>query len=96
MEDEAMKVMSTWSLKPGAIREAVNRFLAGEAAPREGVALLGRWHSVDISVGFSLYETDNAAALYEGAARWAEFLEIHTYIVVEDAEAGAAMTKVFK
>jgi hypothetical protein len=91
-----MKVMSTWSLKPGAIREAVNRFLAGEAAPHEGVTLLGRWHSVDISTGFSLYETDSPAALYEGAARWAEHLDLRTYVVVEDAEAGAAMAKVFK
>ncbi len=91
-----MKVMSTWSLKPGATREAVHRFLAGEAAPREGVTLHDRWHSVDISVGFSLYETNNSAALYEGAARWAEFLDIRTYLVVEDAEAGAAMARVFK
>jgi hypothetical protein len=92
----AMKVMSTWSLKPGAIREAVSRFLAGEAAPVEGVALLGRWHSIDLSTGFSLYETDSAAALYEGAARWAELLDIRTYVVVEDAEAGAGMAKHFK
>jgi hypothetical protein len=91
-----MKIMSTWSVRPGTIREAVNRFLAGEAAPHEGVTLLGRWHSVDISVGFSLYETDNAAALYEGAARWIEQIEIHNHLVVEDAEAGAAMAKVFK
>jgi hypothetical protein len=93
---KAMKVMSTWSLKPGAIREAAKRFLAGEAAPHEGVTLLGRWHSVDISCGFTLYETNSPAALIEGAARWAEFLDIRTYLVVEDAEAGAAMAKVFQ
>lgn len=91
-----MKIMSTWSLRPGSIREAVNRFLAGEAAPREGVTLLGRWHSVDTACGFTLYETDNPAALYEGAARWAEFLEIRVHLVVEDAEAGAVLAKVYK
>ena len=90
-----MKVMTTWSVRPETIREAVRRFLAGEAAPREGVTLLGRWHSVDLSVGFSLYETDNAVALLEGSARWVEYLDIETHLVVEDAEAGAVMAKVF-
>lgn len=91
-----MKVMSTWSVKPGAIREAVKRFLAGDAAPVEGVTLLGRWHSVDLSHGYSLYETDSPAALFAGSARWVELLDIETVLVVEDAEAGAAMAKTFK
>jgi hypothetical protein len=84
-----MKVMSTWSPRPGALQEAIQRFLEGEAAPVEGVTLLGRWHSVDSSIGFSLYETDNPAALHHGALRWVDLLEITTYVVIEDAEAGA-------
>jgi hypothetical protein len=91
-----MKAMSTWSVRPGSAREAVKRFLAGEAAPAEGVTLLGRWHSVDLSHGYSLYETDSPAALYEGAARWVELLDIETVLVVEDAEAGPALAKTFK
>lgn len=91
-----MKVMSTWATKDGAAREAVERFLAGDAAPIKGVALLGRWHAVDLSRGWSLYETDSAALLYEGSARWAELLDIETVLVVEDAEAGPALARVFK
>jgi len=91
-----MKVMSTWSVRPGSAREAVKRFLAGEAMPVEGVALLGRWHSVDLSHGYSLYETDSPGALYEGSARWVELLDIETTLVVEDAEAGPALAKTFK
>lgn len=84
-----MKVMSTWSAKPGALNEAIARFLKGEAAPVEGVTLLGRWHSVDSSIGFSLYETDSPAKLHAGALRWVNLLEMKTYVVIEDAEAGA-------
>jgi hypothetical protein len=90
-----MKVMTTWSVKDGAIREAVAKFLAGEAAPQPGVALLGRWHSVDLSAGFSLYETNDPAALYAGAAKWAELMDLQTMVVVEDGEAGAALAKIF-
>ena len=91
-----MKFMSTWTMIPGTVPEAVERFLAGEAAPQQGVTLLGRWHSVDCSGGFALYETDNPAALHKGAAKWADLLELNTVPVVEDAEAGANLASVFK
>jgi hypothetical protein len=91
-----MKFMSTWALVPGTVQEAVDRFLAGDAAPPEGVTLLGRWHNVDCSGGYSLYETDNLAALHKGALRWADLLEINTVAVIEDVEAGPNLTSVFK
>jgi hypothetical protein len=91
-----MKFMSTWALLPGTIKETVDRFLAGEGTPAAGVTLLGRWHNVDCSGGFALYETDNAAALHQGAAKWADLIEINTVAVIEDAEAGASLTAVFK
>lgn len=92
-----MKFMSTWTALPGALPEAVSRFLAGEAAPSEpDVKILGRWHSIDLSSGFTLYESDNPASMYKGAAKWADLLEINTVVVVEDAEAGAALASVFK
>ena len=91
-----MKVMSTWSLKPGAIREAVGRFLAGEATPGEGVTMLGRWHSVDLSVGYSLYEIDDPAALHRFAAPWAELLDLKTVLVIEDSEAGPNLALAYK
>ena len=91
-----MKFMTTWSLIPGSAKEAIGKFLAGEAAPQPDVKLLGRWHSVDGSGGWSLYETSNAAALHMGAAKWADLLEISTTAVIEDAEAGANFTGISK
>jgi hypothetical protein len=90
-----MKVLSSWNARPGTIKEAVGRFLANQGAPAPGVTLLGRWHKTDCSGGFSLFETNNPAALYEGAAAWADVLEVHTHVVIEDAEAGPVLAKIF-
>jgi hypothetical protein len=90
-----MKFMSTWALLPGSVSTAAQKFLEGAATPPAGVTLLGRWHSIDCSGGFALYETDNAAALHLGATRWADLLEITTVAVIEDAEAGPNLTSTF-
>ena len=90
-----MKFMSTWSLLPGSVRAAAEQFLAGGGQPAEGVKLLGRWHSADCSGGFALYETDSAAALHLGAAKWADLLEINTVAVIEDGEAGPNLVTTF-
>jgi hypothetical protein len=91
-----MKYMSTWTVLPGTLREAVDRFLAGQGAPPEGVTLLGRWHKADCSGGFVLFETANPSAFYESAAVWADVLEVHTVPVLEDAEAGPILAKIFQ
>ena len=90
-----MKVLSTWAVRPGAHKEAVSRFLSGGALPPQGVTLLGRWHKADASGGYSLYETDDPAALFATAAAWAEFLEIHSDLVVEDGDAAPVLARVF-
>jgi Protein of unknown function (DUF3303) len=91
-----MKFMTTWSSKPGALREAITQFLATGGAPAEGVTMLGRWHSIDLSVGFTLYETSDAAALYGTASPWAELLDMKIFAVIEDAEAGPLMAAAFQ
>jgi hypothetical protein len=91
-----MKFLATWSVRPGCLREAIDRFLAGQAQPLPGITPLGRWHKADFSGGFSLSETDNPSALYEFAAMWADVLEINSVLVIEDAEAAPVMAKVFK
>jgi hypothetical protein len=88
--------MSTWTIVPGTIREAVNRFLAGEAEPTEGVQLLDRRHRADCSGGFALYESENGAALFADVAHWCDVLTLHIVPVVEDEHAGAGFAKVFK
>ena len=87
-----MKVMVTWSAKSGeGLREAVRRFLAGGSAAEPGVKILGRWHSVDLSTGFTLYESVNAAAHYAAAAKWADVLDIKSCLVVEDSDVGPVL-----
>jgi hypothetical protein len=94
-EEGTMKFMETWTLIPGSVRAAAEQFLAGGGQEPEGVKLLGRWHNVDCSGGFSLYETNNAAALHLGASRWADLIELNVVAVIEDAEAGPNLTATF-
>ena len=91
-----MKFMTTWSFLPGVIPEAAERFLAGGGEPDAGVKLLGRWHNVDCSGGYALYETDDPVALYRGAAKWADLLELTNVAVIEDSAAGPALASIFK
>ncbi len=91
-----MKFMSTWALLPGSVRTAAEQFLAGGGLEGEGVTLLGRWHKADCSGGFSLYESNSAAALHLGAAKWADLISITTMPVLEDGEAGPNLVAVFK
>jgi hypothetical protein len=69
--------------------------LSGKTTPPAGVKVLGRWHKTDSSGGYALYETDNPAALFEYSASWADVLEIHSNVVVEDGEAGPALGRVY-
>ncbi|MFP5228125.1 MAG: DUF3303 domain-containing protein [Acidobacteriota bacterium] len=90
-----MKVMSTYSIRPGCVPEAVQRFLSGKATPPAGVKILGRWHKTDASGGYTLFETDNPATLFEFAASWTDVLDNHSNVVIEDAEAGPALAKAY-
>lgn len=89
-----MKFMTTWAILPGVRKEAVDRFLAGQAAPKEGVTLLGRWHKADCSGGYTLVESTNPLALFEDAAIWADVLDLHTTVVLDDEEVGPIVAKV--
>jgi hypothetical protein len=92
-EEVCMRVMSTFSVRPGCLKEVAARFLAGEGTPVEGVTMVGRWHKTDGSGGFVLYESDSPEALFNGAVKWGDVLEIHSSVVVDDNAAGAAMAK---
>ncbi|HWE87489.1 MAG TPA: DUF3303 family protein [Terracidiphilus sp.] len=88
-----MKFLVSYAIVPGAVKTAVGKFLAGEATPQEGVTLLGRWHRIDGSGGFSLYETNQLDQLYRGITKWAELLEFEVFPVLEDAEAGPILAE---
>ncbi len=91
-----MKFMSEWCVRPSVFRDAVARFLETQAAPPAGVKLLGRWHKADLTGGYSLYESDDPKAIYESAAEWTDLCEIRSSVVVEDADAGPVLAKLFK
>jgi hypothetical protein len=90
-----MLVMSTYTIRAGCVPEAASRFLSGKATPTTGVKILGRWHKTDSSGGYTLFEADDSAALYAFAASWADVLETHSSLVIEDAEAGPALAKIY-
>jgi hypothetical protein len=95
-EKRAMKFISVYSIPPGCLKEAASRFLKGEATPPAGIKLLGRWHRSDASGGYSLFEADSPAVMYEFAATWADVLDLHSNMVLDDSEAGPVLAKVFK
>jgi hypothetical protein len=90
-----MKLLVRWSLRPGAMKKAAQRFLAGEATAPEGVTLLGRWHKADGTGGYSLVETSNPTALYADAAKWTDELELSAEVVIEDGDAAPILAKAF-
>jgi hypothetical protein len=91
-----MKYITTWAALPGATAECVEKFLDGEAAPEPDVKVLGRWHKADASGGFSLSETDNPKSIYTSAIKWADLMEIHFDIVIDEADAGPILAAAFK
>jgi hypothetical protein len=90
-----MKIFSSYTLRPGCTAEAAKRFLAGQATPPAGLKLIGRWHKTDGTGGYSVFEAENLATVYEFSVSWTDVLEIHDHVVVEDAEIGPALARVF-
>ncbi len=86
-----MKYITYWSVRPGSMKEAARRFLAGEGQPPAGLKLLGRWHKADCSGGWTLTETNDPKTLYENAAFWSDVLEVYTHPVIEDDAAGPVL-----
>ena len=86
-----MKFISRWKVRPGKLAEAVDRFLTtGDPRP-EGVKSLGRWFRTDMQGGYHLVESEDATAIAQYSARWADILDIETSAVIEDAEAVSIM-----
>ena len=90
-----MKFMVVWKTVPGKYKAAVEQFLKTGGALPAGTKSLGRWHVPGSTLGWHPIETSDLTALAESAAEWAEVLELETYPVIEDAEAGAAAKKVY-
>ena len=86
-----MKFITTWTLRPGKIAEAVDRFLSTGDPKPDGLTSLGRWFRSDMQGGYHLFEAQDASVIARYSARWADLLEIETSAVIEDAEAISVM-----
>jgi hypothetical protein len=91
-----MKYMITWNLPHGTYKQTAERFLDTGAPLPEGLTSLGRWHSVDQKIGFHLVETNDGKALIQHAAEWKDLLDMTIVPVLDDAETGEAVSRVFK
>jgi hypothetical protein len=89
-----MKFITQWKVRPGKLSEAVDRFITSGDPKPEGVRSIGRWFRTDMQGGYHLIEAENAAAIAQYAARWADLLDLETCAVIEEAEAVPVMADV--
>ena len=88
-----MKFMITWKVPSANYKDAVARFLKTGGSLPAGLKMIGRWHTAD-GRGFLLVE-GTETALAENTVQWADLLEIEAAPVLDDAEAGAVLSKAF-
>lgn len=86
--------MIVWRTVPGKYKPAVEAFLKAGGPVPPGAKTVGRWHTPGSTLGWHLIEGD-LTAVAEHVAEWGDLLEIEVYPVIEDADAGAAASKVY-
>lgn len=89
-----MKYMATWTIQPGQAKPCAEAFLKSGATAPEGMEILGRWHAPGSAHGWALVQGD-ITAIGAHMAEWGQFLDIQVFPVVEDEQAGAALSKVY-
>jgi hypothetical protein len=94
-EESAMKFIVTFEFNPQGRNEAIARFLATGGPTPTGTTLLGRWTAADFSVGFVLVESDDVKSLTEFALGWTDQIVLKTIPVIEDAELGGLLQRLF-
>lgn len=89
-----MKIMLTWKVHPGKLREALTRF--ARITPDEETKALGpnlrvisRWHDLVRGRGVVLYECSSADALAALGLYWNDLLDVDICTVLDDAETRA-------
>ncbi len=89
-----MKIMVTWTIHPGKLREALTRF--ARMTPDEEKKALGsnlqvisRWHDLVRGRGVVIYECNDAKALAAYALHWNDIMEVDSGVVLDDAETRA-------
>lgn len=87
--------MISWKIAPGNHRAAAKAFLKSGAPAPKGLTLIGRWHGPGSVCGWALVEGEDATALAQHVAEWADLLEFQITPVIEDADAGQVLSKAY-
>jgi hypothetical protein len=87
-----MLYMTRWSIKEENFPAVIERFATADPQTPEGVTMLGRWHQMGSGDGFSLFETDDPAALARFVMAWGDLVDQEVCAVVEDAEIVKALS----
>ena len=87
--------MLSWRIACENHKAAGELFLQSGAPVPDGMQLIGRWHAPGSVTGWALVESDDPKAIYEHAGQWAALLELEATPVLEDAEAGEALARVY-
>jgi hypothetical protein len=90
-----MKFMISWKIPPGSHKPAAEGFIRSGAPPPPGLKMIGRWHAPGSGYGWALAEGDDATAVAQHVAEWANYLDIQVTPVIEDSEAAAALSKAY-
>ena len=90
-----MKFMVAWKILPGCHKPAAESFLSSGAPLPPGIASLGRRQAPGSAYGWLLVEGNDATALAQHVAEWANLLELQITPVIEDDEAASALSKAY-
>jgi hypothetical protein len=89
-----MKFILSWEMRPEKLQETINYwFTAGDQLPA-GVTHVARYHRADLSGGIHIVESNDAAAVAQYLAQWADKLDLEATAVIEDADAVTAYSKI--
>lgn len=96
-----MKFMLLYKIHPEKRQEALKGF--SQMSPDDDnadtgpqVKLIGRWHDVAHSKGVAIFESDDAAAIFNWALNWNPVLDLEISPVLDDAETRALGKKRFQ
>lgn len=90
-----MKFIAAWTIKPGFHKPAGESFLKSGAPVPEGMEILGRWHAPGSAKGWVLIQGNDLTAIAAHMAEWGDMLDLDVTPVLEDQEAGAALSRVY-
>ena len=86
-----MLFITRYKVRPGKEAEGWERFKKSGGVPPAGVRMIARYHSVSTMGGYTVSETDDAAALGSWAKEWRDILDLEVEPVFDDATAAKVM-----